>query len=165
MRLMIMTAAAATMLASCGSNEAPANNVVETAVALTPGEYEISATVDELRSTDQTTPATSSKVGAPPVVSRTCVGPDNAIEPAAFAEADESCTASDTYVRNGRMNLQYKCNRPGKGTLTLVVDGDFTADGFEAQVRSGTFFSGSGDYDLVRSFTAKRVGECTAKAG
>jgi hypothetical protein len=166
MRIMAMTVAAAGLLASCSDDSgAPANNTVAHAAALRAGEYEIKAKVDELRSTDKTTPATESKVGADPVTSRTCVGPENKIEPAAFAEAGETCTASESYMKNGRMNLQYKCSRSGQGQLTQLVDGDFTDDGFTAQVRTATYFSGSGDYELVRSFTAKRVGECTVKAG
>lgn len=166
MRKILMTAAAAAALASCGSGGEPANNVAEAVpAALQPGEYELTAKVDELRSTDKTTPATSSKVGGDPVTSRTCVGADNKIDAAAFVEAGESCTAADTYIRNGRMNIQYKCNRSGKGQLTHAVDGDFKADSFTAEVRTGTYFSGAGDYDLLRSFEAKRVGECSAKAG
>jgi hypothetical protein len=166
MKMILITIAGAACLASCSDDSAaPASNSTEqVAAALQPGEYEITAKVDELRSTDKTTPATKSKVGADPVVSRTCVGPENKVEPAAFVEAGEVCTPSETYMKNGRMNLQYKCNRKGD-QLTQLVDGDFKTDSFTAQVRTATYFSGSGDYELVRSFTAKRVGECTAKAG
>jgi hypothetical protein len=164
--MILITAVAATALTSCSDTIAPANNVAEAAAtALQPGEYGLTAKVDELRSTDNTTPATALKVGGAPKTSRTCVGPDNAIEPSAFVEAGETCTPSDSYMRNGRMNLQYRCNRSGKGQLTHVVDGSFKGDSFTAQVRTGTYFSGSGDYDLMRSIEAKRVGECAAKAG
>lgn len=167
MRKMVMTTiAAASLLASCsGDSGAPANNVAEAApAALQPGEYELVAKVDDLRSTDKTTPASALKVGGDPVTTRTCIGADNKIDAAAFAEAGESCKAADSYVRNGRMNLQYQCNRSGKGQLTHAVDGDFKADSFTVQVRTGTYFGGSGDYDLTRTVTAKRVGECQAKA-
>ena len=60
------------------------------------------------------------------------------------------------------MSLQFKCKR-GKDQLTQLVDGDFKADSFEAKVRTATYFSGDGDYELTRSFTAKRVGECSAE--
>lgn len=164
MRMILMTVAGAAALASCGGGEEPVNNVAEAAAAsLQPGEYELTAKVDALRSTDKTTPATALKAGGDPVVTRTCVGADNKMDPAAFVEAGETCTPSDSYMRNGRMNLQYRCNRSGKGQLTHVVDGSFKTDSFTAQVRTGTYFSGSGDYDLERSIDAKRVGECTAK--
>ena len=93
------------------------------------------------------------------------MGPDNAIDGAAFAEAGESCEASETYIRSGRLSMQLRCNRPGKGSITHTVDGDFKADSFTAQVISGSYFSGTGDYEMTRSLTAKRVGDCTAKAG
>ncbi|MEO6359413.1 MAG: DUF3617 family protein [Sphingomicrobium sp.] len=163
MRQILTILGAAGLLASCsGDSAAPVNTVVEKATALTPGEYELTAKVDELRSTDKTTPATQSKVGPEPSITRTCVGPENAIEPAAFVEAGETCTPSESYMKNGRMNLQYKCRRSGKGELTQMVDGDFEADSFSGQIRTSTYFSGPGDYDLVRGVTAKRVGECAA---
>ena len=166
MRTILTMLGAAGLLASCsGDSAAPTNAVVEKVTALTPGEYELTAKVDELRSTDKSTPATQSKVGAEPSVTRTCVGPENKIEPAAFVEAGETCTPSESYMKNGRMNLQYKCRRVGKGQLTQMVDGDFKADSFSAQVRTTTYFSSSGDYDLVRGVTGKRVGECAVKAG
>ncbi|MEO5774948.1 MAG: DUF3617 family protein [Sphingomicrobium sp.] len=165
MRNILMMAAAAGLLSACADDSAaPANNDVETAAAaLTPGEYELTAKVDQLRSTDNTTPATKAKVGADPATSRTCVGTSNKIDPAAFAEAGETCTPSESYMKDGRMSLQYKCSRKGE-QLTQMADGDFTADSFTAQVRTYTYFSGTGDYELVRSVTAKRVGECAPKA-
>lgn len=165
MRKILIAATAAGLVTSCSGDEPKAKAVEEVAAVLRPGEYELVAKVDELRSTDKTTPDTKSKVGADPVTSRTCVGRDNSLDTATFAEAGESCTASESYMKNGRMNLQYKCSRPGKGQLTQLVDGDFKADSFTAQVRTATYYSGSGDYELVRSVTAKRVGECAAKSG
>ncbi|MFL6734756.1 MAG: DUF3617 domain-containing protein [Sphingomicrobium sp.] len=164
MKKMMLAVAATGLLVGCSDDAPPPPKAAEAAAALSPGEYEIVAKVDELRSTDKTTPATKSKVGGEPVTTRTCVGPENKIEPAAFVEAGETCTASDSYFRNGRISLQYKCSRPA-GILTQLVDGDFKADSFTAQVRTATSYAGSGDYELVRSFTAKRVGDCTAKAG
>jgi hypothetical protein len=155
----------ALVLTACSAETDEANNSVESvAAALTPGEYELVAKVTELRSTDKTTPDTKSKVGADPVTTRTCVGPDNKIDPATFVEAGETCTQSESYVRNGRLNLQYKCNRPSKGQLTQLVDGDFNADSFAASIRTATYYVGSGDYELVRSVTGKRLGACAAAA-
>ena len=164
-RSTLISIALAGLIAGCSDDAPSASNVEETAAALTPGEYELVAKVDELRSTDKTTPATKSKVGGDPVTTRTCVGPENKIEPAAFVEAGETCTQSDSYMSNGRMSLQYKCSRSGQGDLTQLVDGDFKKDSFSAKVRTATYFAGDGDYELVRSFTGKRVGECSAKAG
>lgn len=154
-------------LTSCseGGDEAANNAVEERAASLQPGEYELTMAVKSLRSTDKTTPATSMKEGAQPVTTRTCVGADNQIDPTAFVEAAETCTAGDTYMSGGRMSLQFRCNRSGKGMLSHLVDGRFTSNSFSGDVITTTIFSGSGDYELTRSVQAKRVGECTAKAG
>ncbi|QIK79036.1 DUF3617 family protein [Sphingomonas piscis] len=164
MRSFLGTAAAALMLSACGGDATEANNTADAApTSLQAGEYEISARVDDLRSTDKTTPSTKLEVGGAPAVTRACIGPDNAIPPAALGEAGDSCTARETYIRNGRLNLQLMCKRPGKGDITHAVDGQFKADSFDAQVISGTSFSGTGDYAMTRSITAKRVGDCAAK--
>ena len=47
--------------------------------------------------------------------------------------------------------------------LTQLVDGNFKADSFEAKVNTATYFAGDGDYELTRSFTGKRVGDCPAE--
>lgn len=154
--------AAIAMLAACSDDSAtqPKPETVK-AASLQPGEYEISAKIDAIRSTDQTTPATKSKLGDPPTVARTCVPADGTIDPAVFTEAGETCQPMDNYMRGGRMNLQYKCKRGGE-QLTQMADGDFTSDSFEAKVTTATYFRGSGDYELTRTFTGKRVGECGA---
>ena len=164
----LVSIAIAALLAGCSGGGdavgAAKEEEAKRADALQPGEYEISAKVDKIRSTDQTSPATASKPGNPPKVSRTCIPADGGIEPAVFAELGESCNAMDNYLRGGRMSLQYKCRRPGKGELTQLVDGDFTADSFEAKVITSTYYSGSGDYELTRTITGKRVGDCAGAA-
>lgn len=165
--MLYTTAAFGVILTGCsgGGNEGANNAVEERATALQPGEYELTMAVDSIRSTDNTTPASSLNQGSEAVTSRTCIGPDNQIDPAAFVESAESCTAGDTYMSGGRMSLQFRCNRPGKGMLSHLVDGKFTKDSFSGDVITTTIFSGSGDYELKRSVNAKRVGECTAEAG
>ena len=148
------------MLAGCGSEE-PAPAAPEKAQALTPGEYEISSEVTKLASADKTTPATSLEMGEKSVT-RACVAADGALDPAMFVEAGDTCTVQNSYVRSGRMSIQYQCSRPGKGNLYPAADGDFTADGFEAVVTVGTTFPGDGDYTLTRKLAAKRVGDCPA---
>lgn len=163
MRIIMTSMAMAALLAACSDESAKAPEPEQTvAASLQPGEYEITAKVDALTSTDKTTPKTQSKVGDEPKVTKTCVPADGTIEPAAFVEAGESCTPGETYMRNGRMSLQYKCTRGG-GQVTQMVDGNFKADSFEAKVSTATYFAGDGDYRLMRSFTAKRIGDCAAE--
>jgi hypothetical protein len=61
--------------------------------------------------------------------------------------------------------VQLKCKRAGQGGHVMqLVDGDFKKDSFEAKVLGSTSFSGSGDYEMARTVTAKRVGDCPAAA-
>ena len=159
MRTIIFGIAAAGLLAAC-SESAPPPPKKERVNALKPGEYEIVAKVDALRSTDQTAPATQSKTGASKT-SRICVPADGALDPATFTEAGETCTGADNYMRGGRMSLQYKCLRGGE-QLTQTVDGSFTADSFTGKVMTATYFQGNGDYEMTRTVTARRVGDCPA---
>ena len=167
MRTIISALAAAAFVAGCSGESAQQPNAAEaeTAKALEPGEYELTAKVDQVRSTDKTTPATSLKVGASAPAMRACVAADGSLDPKMFAEASDSCTVADSYVRNGRMSVQLKCKRAGQGgNVMQLVDGDFTKDSFEAKVLGSTSFSGSGDYEMARSVTARRVGDCPAGA-
>ncbi len=162
MRNIMIGVAASALVAAC-SGDAPAPPAEEAAAAsLQPGEYEITAKVDALRSTDKTTPATKAKVGDTPTVTRACVPADGSLAPEVFAEGKETCTQMDNYMRNGRMSLQFKCKR-GNDQLTQMADGTFKADSFEAKVSTATYFTGDGDYELTRSFTGKRVGDCPAE--
>ena len=162
MRMIILAMATAGLLGACSDDGAPTAKPEEAkADALKPGEYEVTTKVDAIRSTDNSTPKTASKVANPVKITRACVPADGTPDPATFAEAGEKCTALDIYMRGGRMSLQYKCNRSGE-LLTHLVDGNFTADGFTGKVLTATYFSGSGGYALTRTLTGKRVGECPA---
>jgi PBP1b-binding outer membrane lipoprotein LpoB len=167
MRTIIGAGVAALLLAGCGGETAQQQNdsAEETAKSLQPGEYELTAKVDQVRSTDGTSPATALKAGAEAPSKRACVAADGSLDPKMFAEASDVCTTADSYVRNGRMSVQLKCTRAGQGgNVMQLVDGDFRQDSFEAKVLGSTSFSGSGDYEMARSVTAKRVGDCPAGA-
>lgn len=155
-----MAIAALMALGACGSEPAPPP-AKEKAQALEAGEYEVASEVTVLRSTDKSTPATSAKTGDK-ATTRACVAADGAIDPKMFVEAGDSCTVQNDYLRSGRLSIQYSCSRKGRGNLYPSVDGNFTADSFEAVVVSGTQFSGDGDYAMTRKLNAKRVGDCPA---
>ncbi|MEO6256348.1 MAG: DUF3617 family protein [Sphingomicrobium sp.] len=160
MRLMILGVSLAGLLAACSDNTPAAPPEEARIDALKPGEYEVTATVDSLRSTDKTSPSTRSRTGSS-TTSRICVPADGSLAPATFVEAGETCNAGDNYMGGGRLSLQYKCLRGGE-QLTQAVDGSFTADSFTGKVTTATYFQGSGDYEMVRTMTGKRVGECSA---
>ena len=165
MRTIVLGFAAAGLLAACSGDAAKPVKEEAKADALKPGEYEVIDKVDELRSTDNSTPATKMKMaaaGEASPTSRVCVGKDGAIDLKLFAEAGDKCTPSGSYMRGGRLSYQFNCTRAGKGGLSQLVDGKFTADSFEATVSTSTYFGGAGDYALSRTVTGKRVGECPA---
>lgn len=162
MRTIIVGLAAAGLLAGCSGDKAAPKPAEAKAAALQPGEYEITATIDEVRSTDKTTPATTAKAGDPPTTRRACVAAAGGIAQEAFADAGDKCTESSSYLRNGRLSLQLTCSRPDKGQVMQLADGSFKADSFEAKLTTATYFAGPGDYEMIRSFTGKRVGECSA---
>lgn len=156
------------MLAGCGGGDSGAGNKAAeeaTAAALQPGEYELGTSVEQIRSTDDSTPATALKAGAPVATSRACIASDGSLDPQMFAEGSDQCGITDSYTRNGRISVQLKCSRAGKsGHVMQLVDGDFKADSFEARVLGSTGFGGPGDYEMTRKVTARRVGDCPAAA-
>jgi len=169
MRGILAVAAGASMLAlaGCSNESAPAAAPgTEAVAALAAGQYEVATKVEDLRSTDHTTPLTKARQMAAadaPAVHRACIAADGAIATDMFAEAGDDCSVQNSYVRNGKINLQMSCSRPGApGQVLQSVAGTFTADGFTATVNTGTYFSGSGDYAMRRTMTAKRVGACPA---
>jgi Protein of unknown function (DUF3617) len=148
------------LLAACGG-EKPAP-VEEAAAKLTPGLYEVSYDVITLASTDKSTPATKLKQGDKGVI-KACVGADSKPAPELLAEEGDKCEIKNSYIRNGRMSAQMSCTREGtSGPVMPAMMGSFTADGFEGEISTLTYFVENGDYRLVREVTAKRVGDCPA---
>ena len=146
------------LLAACSSEAPPAE--VAAAKSLTPGEYSMTSRITAFRSTDGATPASKVKVGDT-FVTKACVAADGALDPAIFAAAGEKCSATNTYVSDGRMSIQMSCARPdAPGQIMPAIDGKFTADQFEGTGTTTTYLTGPGDYALTRTVSAKRDGEC-----
>jgi hypothetical protein len=156
----VMTAVALT-LAACGG-EQKGEKVEKAPAKLAAGLYELNAEVLQLASTDQTTPATELKQGDKQVI-RACVAADGKPAPELLAEDGDDCTIKNSYIRNGRMSAQMSCKREGqRGEVMPAMMGSFTADGFEGDITTMTYFVADGDYRMVRKVSAKRVGDCPA---
>ena len=164
MKRMVVTAAGALLLAGCGG-EAPEQNTAAAAPAkLTPGQYEVTATVASFRSTDGNTPVIAAKQGDT-ITTSGCIGADGAPSAELFAAKGDQCTVQNPYVRNGRMNLTLDCTRPGTpGKIMAEVNGNFTADGLTGSASTTSFIQGPGDYELKTDIVGRRVGECRAGA-
>jgi hypothetical protein len=162
MRMLAMIGVAA-LTAACGGEGGEQKKAPEAkAAALQPGEYEVTGTVDSLRSTDQTTPDTRLKPGAALTAVRACIAADGKLDPKLIAEsAGDTCKEDTAFIRSGRINVQLNCQRSGKGGIMQLANGTFKADSFEVEVLSNSFFSGSGDYSMTRKLTGKRVRDCT----
>ena len=97
--------------------------------------------VTQLASTDKTTPATKLKQGGKQVI-KACVAADGKPAPELFAEEGDKCEIKNSYIRNGRMSAQMSCKREGlTGEAMPAMMGSFTADGFEGEITTLTYFS------------------------
>jgi hypothetical protein len=163
MRTMLMLSGAL-LLAGCGGETAQENVAAAPPAKLTPGQYEVTASVSSSRSTDGTTPVVSAKQGDT-ITSQGCVGADGLPPAELFAAKGDECTVQNPYVRGGRMNLTLDCTRDGTpGKIMAEVNGNFTADGLTGTANTTSFIQGPGDYELRTDITGRRVGECTAAA-
>ena len=154
----LMAAGTFAMLAGCGQ-EAAKPVKAKAPKTLVAGEYEVTSEVTKLASADKSTPATKLTMGGKEII-RACVAADGTPDLAMFIETGDACTATNSYIRSGRLSVQYTCNRPGKGDIYVNADGNYTADGYKALVTASSAFPGDGDYTLTRTLTARRLGDC-----
>ena len=153
--------APAMLLAACGETKPAQEEKAAVPAKLPAGEWEVSTTVESLKSTDQTTPAVAFKQGDT-LTHRACVAADGKPADELFLAKGDQCTGTSVFIRKGRINASWNCQRPGKGQVMPSADGKYTADSFEVLVTTGTWFSGTGDYELVQRMKGRRVGDCPA---
>ena len=154
-------------LAACGGEKKEEAAATAAAAAvpakLAGGLYEVSAEVTQLASTDNSTPATKLKQGETQVT-KACVSADGQPDPALLGETGDKCEIKNSYIRNGRMSAQMSCTREGQtGYAMPAMMGSYSADGFEGEINTLTYFVEKGDYRLTRKVTAKRLGDCPAE--
>ena len=152
-------------LAACGGEKKDEATAAAAAVPakLAGGLYEVNAEVTQLASTDNATPATKLKQGDKQVV-KACVSAEGQPDPALLGEEGDKCEIKNSYIRNGRMSAQMSCTREGQtGYVMPAMMGSYSADGFEGEINTLTYFVEKGDYRLTRKVTAKRLGDCPAE--
>jgi hypothetical protein len=158
-KFLIGAAIAALGLAGC-SEDSPKPQDQAQGTDLAPGLYEASWTVTEIRSTDKTDPATQHTVGATGTA-EACISEGPVIDMALFADESDECTPGNSYTRGGRINTQMQCKRAGEeGPVMQTVTGTYTADGFQGEISTSTYFTGFGDYSMMRTVKGRRIGDC-----
>lgn len=164
MRNLVWAVAPALLLGACGDSAPEANESAAAAVpaAFPAGEWEVTATVESIASTDQSTPATAAKKGDS-ATRKVCVADARQLD-VLFAPDGADCSALADYARQGRINTAYQCKIAG-GVLTPTVNGRYTADTLDVVVDSASMLSGSGDYQMSQKVTGRRLGDCPAEAG
>ena len=160
MRMLVLGASLLALAACGGDSAAPKPEAQAKPAKLPAGEWEVTSTVQSLRSADNSTPAIDLKEGQA-TTARVCVA-DGALPAKLFTGNDDPCTTDTAYNRNGRLNIAFQCRREGKGSYSATVDGQYQADSFEAALGTATVFSGTGDYQMNQRLTAKRLGDCPA---
>jgi hypothetical protein len=153
--------ALAILLAACGGDEPEKPKEIAPPASFPAGEWEVTTVTESLKSTDGSTPRTTHSVGATKVA-KVCAAPGPKPDPALFAEAGDTCTAATAYARDGRVNLVYNCERPGRGKVATTIDGNYDAKSFEVAIAVGSYFAADGDYSMTQRVKGKRLGECAA---
>ena len=160
MRKLAIFIAPAVLVAACGGEaEQAGNGTADAAVptAFPVGEWEVTTKVESVASTDQSTPATSAKVGDTST-RKACIADSKALI-AMFTPEGGDCSPITDYARQGRINTAYKCSAPG-GFTSPMANGRYTANSFEVQLDTSSRLSGSGDYQMSAKVTGKRLGDC-----
>lgn len=151
------------LLAGCGQ-EAAKEEAPAVPAKLPAGQYEVTAVVASLVSTDKSPVPTFAKTGDR-VTTTGCVGEDGLPDAALLAAKGDVCQLQNPYVRSGRMNFQMDCSRKGQGRVMNDFSGRYTADGFTGTLTATSYFTGSGDYKLVEEVTARKTADqCTGAA-
>jgi len=163
-RKLLCMSGLALALAACGGGKQDQAATEEPPANLAAGLYEVTSEVTTLASTDNSTPAIKAKQGDK-IVTKACVAPDGKPAPALLADAEgDKCEIKNSYIRNGRMSAQMSCTREGHlGYVMPAMMGSYSADGFEGEISTLTYFNEDGDYRLTRKVTAKRLGDCPAE--
>jgi hypothetical protein len=158
-RFLFGAAIAALGLAGCAEDR-PAPQDQAQGTELPPGLYEASWTVTELRSTDKTDPATDLAVGSTGTT-EACVREGPVFDPALFAVETDQCTPGTSYTRGGRINIQMQCKRAKEdGPVMQTITGTYSAEGFQGDISTSTYFTGYGDYSMMRTVKGVRTVDC-----
>lgn len=149
-----------------GCDGAPAENKVERAAALAPGQWELASEVTGFRQADQGQPRINTPVGTRATAS-VCIGAGSQLPTAFFAGEGYRCAygTGSYYVHGGRINLTMACTRDGlTGNIAMSVEGTFQANSAEFRRTVRTILVSDGDVEIESRVTGRRTGDCTPDA-
>jgi len=182
-----ITAIAALLTISCGSQDQPGNGAAATnaaapdttagaaggggggggaaaaTAAFQPGEWEMTTTISRMNVSGM--PAGITMPVTPPVTVRHCMTAEQAAAPNAnflMGKSDGSgCTATDMSMTGGRLQGTIQCNQAGTSTR-VVMDGRFTPTSYEINQQIAVEAAGTST-EMEARVAARRVGDCGAK--
>lgn len=183
---LIVTAAAALLLVSCGSRDQAGNQSTDNAagnaaageagaeggpaaggatIALRPGQWETIVEVLRLNMADMPNmPAGMTTPLPPPTTVRSCLTPEQARQPNAnflTGSGDQGgCTYQDFSMAGGRIRGTVTCNSQGTNMRT-TMDGTFGGDSYRIESESQVSANGA-TIDTATRITARRIGDCPA---
>lgn len=149
------------MLAACGGGAEQQNKAAADVTAIAPGQYEVTREVTAFRATDR---AAAPQINTPAGTRSSesiCVGAGDQPPAELFAGTGSECTYGNHYLRRGRINSSLTCQREGlNGQIRMTAYGTVTADGFQVDVDTTTYFTGEGDAVFTTRTTGRRTGDC-----
>jgi hypothetical protein len=151
------------LLACACSDEAAAPQAKPAAVALAPGQWEVTTEVVRVKSLDQGPPAIRAKAGDKKIV-RHCLAEEDGTKPPAdlLAGAEKGwCKSDNLYFSKEAISADATCRPPGLGgELRLNLSGSFEAEKFEVDLDGATFLPGNGDIQVREKVTGRHTGPC-----
>jgi hypothetical protein len=171
MRYLLLVPFCLAAVGCSGGDDASAGNAAAAAAAtpatMPPGQYATEFEVTQFRQTDNNpTPAVKAKQGDK-VAGSGCVSNGSLPPPELFTGEGYKCTYKYNYIKGGIINASLGCTINGKpGDVTMTVQGSYTADSFEAQLETNTYFPGNGDFAMSRKVIGHLTGpSCAPAAG
>lgn len=177
----VITAAAALLLASCGSQEKAGNGSADANAAgasppsaeaggggaasasLAPGQYETTIEVLRINMVDgPNLPAGMTSPVPPPTTVRSCLTPDQARRPNANfltgSGAQGGCNYENLTMTRGRIQGAVTCNNQGT-IMRTTMNGQFSADGYAMESESRIEANGV-TMETASRITTRRIGDC-----
>jgi hypothetical protein len=154
------------LAAGCSGGGEDANKAaaVATPATMPAGQYATEVEVTAFRSTDNQTPAITAKQGDKSTAAG-CVTAGSPPPAALFTGEAYKCNYQSSYFKDGILNASLDCTAPKiTGTITMTVQGSYTAKDFEATVETSTYLPGPGDFAMTRKVTGRLTGPTCAPA-